>query len=153
MRIATLHARRAAQALDGVLHGQRVHDGGQHAHVIAGGAVDAGPGEARAAEDVAAADDAGHLHAHSLNLEHFAGDALEHRRIDAELGRAQQRFSGKLDENAFVRRGHLLDSPFPCSDGLSTRCALCHKENPARGGVFGSASAWLPEGQSWSGPL
>ena len=29
-----LHARHAAQALDGVLHGERVHDRGQHAHVI-----------------------------------------------------------------------------------------------------------------------
>ena len=74
-----LHARVAAEALDRILHGQRVHHRGQHAHVIAGDAIDAGPGEPGAAEDVAAADDAGHLHAASLDLEHFARDALEHR--------------------------------------------------------------------------
>ena len=37
-----LHARRHAHALERVLQGERIDDGGQHAHVIGGGAIHAG---------------------------------------------------------------------------------------------------------------
>ena len=55
------HARVQPEALERVLHGERVHHGGEHAHVVAGDAIHAGAREARAAEDVAAADDDGDL--------------------------------------------------------------------------------------------
>ena len=67
-----MHARVHAEALDGVLHGQRIHHRGQHAHVIAGDAVHAGAGEPGAAEDVAAADHDGDLHAGSSDLADLA---------------------------------------------------------------------------------
>ena len=46
-----------AQALERVLHRKRVDDGREHAHLIGGHAIHAGLGQARAAEDIAAADD------------------------------------------------------------------------------------------------
>ena len=54
-----------AEAFEGVLQGQAVEDGGEHAHVVGGGFLDdvAAGGELGAAEDVAAADDDGELHA------------------------------------------------------------------------------------------
>ena len=102
MRTALCTRACAAQALDGVLHGERIHHGGQHAHVIAGHAVESRLRQARAAEDVAATDHAGHLHAGLLDLEHFARDALDHRGIDAEVGPAEQRLARELDQDAFV---------------------------------------------------
>ena len=101
-----LHARHATETLDGVLHRERVHYRGQHAHVVGGHPVHAGAREAGAPEDVAAPDDAGHLHSALLDLEHFAGDALEDQRVDAELSSSEQCFARELHENAFVRRGH-----------------------------------------------
>src|SRR3546814_656832 len=50
------HPGRAAELLQCVLHGQRVDHRGQHAHVVAGDPVHAAGGQARATEDVAAAD-------------------------------------------------------------------------------------------------
>ena len=49
-------ARVDALSLEHVLHGQRVDDGAEHAHVVGGDAVHAHLGEQRAAHDVAAAD-------------------------------------------------------------------------------------------------
>src|SRR5690606_22395771 len=53
----TQHAHARAGLLQRVLHGERVDDGGQHAHLVAGHPVHAAGRQARAAEDVAAADD------------------------------------------------------------------------------------------------
>ena len=47
----------AAEGFEGVLQRERVHDGREHAHVVGRDAVHAGASEARAAKDVAAADD------------------------------------------------------------------------------------------------
>ena len=33
---------------------------------------------------------------------HFARDAPEHRRVDAEVGSAEQRLARELDQDAFV---------------------------------------------------
>ena len=50
-------ARQDAVLLERVLHGQAVDDRGEHAHVVAGGAIHALRAGGHAAEDVAAADD------------------------------------------------------------------------------------------------
>ena len=42
--------------LQPILQRQRVHDGGQHAHVVGGGAIHAHGGTGEATEDIAAAD-------------------------------------------------------------------------------------------------
>ena len=61
----------ASQTLEGAAQGQRVDDGGQHTHLVAGDTVKAAPRTAEAAENVAAADNNSHLHAavgHFLDL-------------------------------------------------------------------------------------
>ena len=50
-------------AFQGVAQGEGVHDGGEHAHVVAGDPVHAAGLTADAAEQVAAADDYAGLHA------------------------------------------------------------------------------------------
>ena len=71
------------EVLERVLHGQRIHHRGEHAHVVAGDPVHAGAGEARAAEDVAAADDHGDLRAHFHELVQLTGNALDDGGVDA----------------------------------------------------------------------
>ena len=92
------HARRHAQLLQRVLQGQRVHDGGQHAHVVGGGAIHALGGAGQPAEDVAAADHDGDLGARRHGIPDLAGEALHHRHVDAVGGLAHQRLAGKLQQ-------------------------------------------------------
>jgi preprotein translocase subunit YajC len=61
MALITRHL--GAELFQRVLHRQRVHHRGQHAHVVAGDPVHAAGGQAGAAEDVAAADHQADLHA------------------------------------------------------------------------------------------
>ena len=98
------HPRLHAKRFDGVLHGERVHHGGEHAHVIAGHAVHSGARKTRSAEDVAAADDHGHVHTHFDELLQLERDALDDARIDAVVTLAHQGFAGELHEDAFVRK-------------------------------------------------
>ena len=56
-----LHAGGHAPLLQGVLEGEGVDHRGEHAHVVAGHAVDAAVAGGEAADDVAAADDDRHL--------------------------------------------------------------------------------------------
>ena len=83
-----------ALRLESVLKRERIDHGGEHAHVVGGHAVHAGPGEARAAEDVASAEHHGHLHAHLRDLSNLRGDALEHGRIDAVILAPEQGLTG-----------------------------------------------------------
>ncbi len=121
-----MHACVQAQAFERVLHRERVHHGGEHAHVVAGDAVHAGAREARAAEDVAAADDDGDLHAHRVDLADLAGDALEHRRVDAVVRDAHQGFAAQLHQDAPVAR---------CVLGHS--CVAGRQQDPASVGTAG----------------
>src|SRR5438067_1758874 len=54
-------ARRYALALERTLHGKRIDDGGEHAHVVGGRALHALGGAGQPTEDVAAADDEANL--------------------------------------------------------------------------------------------
>ena len=67
------------------LHGQRVHHGRQHAHVVGLGAFHAGGGTGDAAEDVAAADHDADLHAHADHVADIGGDGADGVVVDAEL--------------------------------------------------------------------
>src|SRR5882757_1066747 len=93
-------ARVHSQSLERVLHGKRIHDGGQHAHVIGRDAIHSRPGEPGAAKDVATADDHGGLHAHRNDLLQFPGNTLEYGRVHAVVGGAEQRLTGQLDEDS-----------------------------------------------------
>ena len=67
--------------------------------MVGGDAVHAGPGEARAAEDVAAADDDGDLDVAGQHVADLAGDALQDGRIDAVVGGAEQRLAADLEQD------------------------------------------------------
>ena len=72
-----------SSAFQRVLQRKRIDERGEHAHVIARDAVHSGPGEARAAEDVASADDYTELDPEARDFGDLAGDAREHLRLDA----------------------------------------------------------------------
>jgi hypothetical protein len=96
--------RRDTAAHEPFLEGERVHDGREHAHMVAGDAVAALAGDRHAAEDVAAAGDERHAHAECQRLADLAGDAIDHLFVNAELLIAEKRLAGKLEENLPVAR-------------------------------------------------
>ena len=110
------HARVQAERLDRVLHRQRIHDGRQHAHVIAGHAVHAGARQAGAAEDVAAADHDRDLHAQAHDLAD-----LDARRASASSDRCRSPpapISASPDSLSRMRR-----SPVPAGAAPVARSA------------------------------
>jgi hypothetical protein len=95
-----------ADLLERILHGERVHDGREHAHVIGLRAVHALGGTGHAAKDVAAADHQAELEARvlgGLHLSSHGGDSLG---IDPELAGSHQRLARELQEDAFEGGGH-----------------------------------------------
>ena len=83
-----------------VLQRQRVDDRREHAHVVGGRAVHPARARRQAAEEVAAADDDGRLHAEGLDFADVSGDLRRHRGIDSELLLAHQGFAGELEQDA-----------------------------------------------------
>ena len=101
-----------ADLLKGILDGEGVDDGGQHAHVVAGSACDAELFADLPAEDVPAAEDDGHFDAH-------VGDGLDAFRhehdgcwVNAMPGFAvEENLSAELQKQTFVFGGrHGVDS-------------------------------------------
>ncbi len=88
-----LHPRGHAAFLQRGLHGERVHHGGQHAHVVRLGAFHAGGGAGDAAEDVAAADHDADLHAHGDHVADIGGDGADGVIVEAILAAAHQGFA------------------------------------------------------------
>ena len=97
-------ARVHPEALERVLHRERVHHRGEHPHVVGRHAIHAGAGQSRPAEDVAAAEDHGDLHAHLYDLLQLAGDALEHGGVDTVVAVAQQRLARELHQDSRITR-------------------------------------------------
>ena len=91
-----------AVALEAVLEGEGVDDGGEHAHVVALGAVHARGGPGEAAEDVAPAHDDGDLHAGLPDGLDLLGEALRDRGVDAEGLLPHQGLAGKLEQDAVI---------------------------------------------------
>ncbi|SOY46183.1 hypothetical protein CBM2587_A160060 [Cupriavidus taiwanensis] len=85
-----------------VLQRQRVHHGGQHAHVVGRGTVHAGGAAGDAAEDIAAADHHRHLHAELHDLGNVVHHRLDGRAVDAEGIVAHQGFTGQFQKDALV---------------------------------------------------
>jgi len=86
----------------GVGQGQRVHDRGQHAHVVGGGAVHALGAGGDAAEDVAAANHHCHLHTQLRHFRHVGDHAVDGGAVDAELIVAHQSFARQFQEDSLV---------------------------------------------------
>ena len=115
--------RRAAGRLDRGFERERVHDGGEHAHQIAGHARDALLGHLHAAKDIAAADDNSDADAQRLGGDEIGGDALERWLMDAEAVRAHQGLAGDLDDHASVDRLSHGVSALPVCGRPSIRAA------------------------------
>ena len=92
-----LHARRRAEFFQRVLEREGIDDGGQHAHVIAGGALHAALAAAQAAKDVAAADHHDHLHAEFAHLADLLGHVLDRFGVDAVAGVAAEGLAAELE--------------------------------------------------------
>jgi hypothetical protein len=99
-----LHARRDAALLQGVLQGQGVHHRGEHAHVVGGGAVHPRGGAAQAAEDVAAADHEGELHAEGApGVRELVGQQADGLGVEAEAALlGAERLARHLQQDASV---------------------------------------------------
>ena len=101
------HARREAGLLDRVLEGEGVDDRREHAHVVAGAAVDAERLARRAAEDVAAAEHDRDVRAHVLDGLHLGGHPRDDLRVDALPGRAvEEDLAAELEQDALVFGWH-----------------------------------------------
>ncbi|MNY16853.1 hypothetical protein D3C86_1501430 [compost metagenome] len=91
-----MHAAFDIRVAHGVLQGQRVHHGGQHAHVVGRGTVHAGSAAGHATEDVAAADHHGDLDAQLHDLGNVIDHAFDGGAVDAEGIVAHQGLTGKF---------------------------------------------------------
>ena len=85
--------------LQGVLQGDAVDHGGQHAHVVGGGAVDAQLAGPDAAEKIAAAGDDGDLDSQVVDFLDLGSDAADDVMVDAERVLALQGFAAELQQD------------------------------------------------------
>ncbi|MNH35989.1 hypothetical protein D3C79_967370 [compost metagenome] len=83
--------------LQRIAHGQAIHYGRQHAHVVAGNTVHAGCTERRATEQVATANHQADLDTDADQLADFQGHAIQDLGVDPELFRAHQGLAAKLE--------------------------------------------------------
>ena len=104
-RDGALHAGVDAELLEAIHERETVDDRGEHAHVVAGGAVDPALLAVETAKDVAAADDDADLHAECLDLLHLLADLFQGFGVDRIAGlAAAQHLAGKLEHDALVFR-------------------------------------------------
>ena len=96
-----LHSDLRALALDAILQCERVDDGGEHSHVIGGGAVHLAV-RLSASPEVASAYHHAHLSAHILDLDDLFGHFGELCMVDAAPVRAGESFAGQFDDYSFV---------------------------------------------------
>ncbi|MCY1526273.1 hypothetical protein D9M68_612820 [compost metagenome] len=97
--------------LQRIAHGQGVHHGSQHTHVVAGHPIHAGGAQGRTTKQVAAADHQADLDANTDQLADFQRHAIEDFRIDTELLGAHKGLTAEFEQNAFIARlaaTHLL---------------------------------------------
>ena len=85
-----------------VLEGEAVHDGRQHADVVAGRAVHPAGRRGQPAEDVAAADDDADLDAHRVDVRDLLRDERAERGVDAVLALAEEGLAGELEQDPAV---------------------------------------------------
>ena len=105
------HAAGNIVVFEGILKGERIHNGCQHAHVVGLGALHATGSAGHAAENVAAADNNADLVTNSEQLLDLLGKMVGNLGIDAILAIAHQCFSGKLQKHAFISDVGQSDPP------------------------------------------
>ncbi len=105
-------AGRLAERLEHVLEGHGVHDGGEHAHVVGGGALDmTSGGECFTADEVAAADDDGDLDAALCDLCDLFGDADKLAGVEAKATFTAEAFAGDFQQDALELPGPVIRFP------------------------------------------
>ena len=82
-----------AELFDGVLEGDGVDDGGEHAHVVGGDAVHVDGLLGDAAEEVSASDDDADLAAEGVNGGYFGGYFVDEDGVDAKTFACGQSFA------------------------------------------------------------
>src|SRR6185437_14876058 len=97
-----LHARGDADFFQSILQSQRVDDSREHAHVIAGGALNAAFAAGQAAKDISATDDDHDLNAQFANFADLLGHAVDSSARNADAGFAAQRLAAEFQQNSFV---------------------------------------------------
>ncbi len=90
--------------LESVLEGQGVHDGCQHADVVAGGAIHPASGSGQPAKDVPATDHDPDLDAGAVDLGYLGGDEGAEVGSDAVLATAEESLPGQLQQDPVVDR-------------------------------------------------
>ena len=95
-----LHARVDALVLERVLQRQRVEHGGEHAHVVGGGALHARGGAGQAAVDVAGADHDRDLDAAVVDLADLARDRRDALEVGAVGEVAHERLPRQLQQDS-----------------------------------------------------
>ena len=89
-------------AFQGVTHGQAVHHRGQHTHVVAGYAVQAGSAQCGATEQVTTTNHQPHLNTNAYQGTDFQGHAVKNFGINTEIVLAHQGFTTEFEQNALV---------------------------------------------------
>lgn len=97
--------------LEGILQGERVHNGCQHAHVVGLSTLHATGSTCHAAENIAAADNDADLMANGEQLLDLLSKMVGNLGVDAILAVAHQRFAGKLKKHAFISDVGQSDPP------------------------------------------
>ena len=93
-----------AVPLERLLDGERVEDGRQHPHVVAGRAVESAPAGGHAPEDVAAADHDPDVHTELVDGADLGRDRADDIEVDPILALAEQRLPAQLEEDSAVLR-------------------------------------------------
>src|SRR5262249_44918097 len=83
--------------LEGVLEGEGVDHGREHAGVVGGCALHAARGGGGAAPDIAAADDDGDADTELGEATDLLGDFVQHLGVDAEAALAHEGFAAELE--------------------------------------------------------
>ncbi len=97
-----LHAGIDALLFQSVLHSQRIHHRGQHAHVIGAGALHVARRLGQPAEDIAAADHQTQLNTETRNRRDLSRHSLDGIHVDAETLIAHQHFAGHFQQDTLV---------------------------------------------------
>ena len=97
--------------LEGILQGERVHNGCQHAHIVGLSTLHATGSAGHAAENIAAADNDADLMANGEQLLDLLGKTVGNLGVDAILAVAHQCFAGKLKKHAFISDVGQSDPP------------------------------------------
>ena len=91
-----------------ILNRKRVHDGCEHAHVVAGHTIHAGSGQAGAPKDIATADYDGDFDTTGLSSRDLGGNALNDARLDTVVQFTHQRLSAEFQQYATVSNRRII---------------------------------------------